>query len=105
MSETKFTPGPWKMLKDAQGPCMIMHPKKHGVAIASLTNSHLPANGFHDGDMAERNANAYLLFAAPELYEALEELLEDIKEAESWESVSFVDTERAQAAIKKARGE
>jgi len=76
---TDYTPGPWRTIDDAQGPCMIMHPTKDGVAIASLTNSHLPSKGFHDHGKEwpkERNANAELIASAPRLKEERDELLE-----------------------------
>ncbi len=72
------TTGPWRLAKDAQGPCMIMHPKRAGVAIASLTAKGMPKNGFLDSQegedaetsLAERNANARLVVASPELFDA-----------------------------------
>ena len=75
---SKFTPGPWRLVKDADGPGMIFHPKLGGVAIASLTAKGMPKNGFlgqQDGPtrpelLAERNANAHLMAAAPELFAA-----------------------------------
>ena len=72
------TAGPWRLSKDAHGPCMIMHPQQAGLAIASLTGKGMPKNGFldsHEGEnaeihMAERNANARLLVASPDLFDA-----------------------------------
>ena len=72
------TAGPWRLGKDADGPCMILHPTKAGVAIASLTAKGMPKNGFldsQDGEdaesaLAERIANAHLLVASPELFQA-----------------------------------
>jgi hypothetical protein len=60
---------------------MIMHPQKSGVAIASLTAKGMPKNGFLDSPeggggaaaqtaLAERNANAHLIVASPELFHA-----------------------------------
>ena len=77
------TAGPWRLGNDAQGPCMIMHPTKAGVAIASLTAKGMPKNGFVDsqegegaeGALAERNANAQLLVASPELFEAAQAVI------------------------------
>lgn len=88
----KHTPGPWRLGTDAQGPCMVLHPTREGVAIANLGASFLPANGYHDDWMiyredgkldvpasdariAERNANANLIAAAPELFAALQAML------------------------------
>jgi hypothetical protein len=67
-TETKHTPAPWRLVNDAQGPCMIMHPTKEGVAIASLTNTFLPVNGFVEIEAVgapERTANAKLIAASP----------------------------------------
>jgi len=44
----RTTKGRWRLTSDAQGPCMVMHPRRRGVAIATLTSAHLPANGMHD---------------------------------------------------------
>ena len=73
---SKFTPGPWRLVKDEDGPGMIFHPKLGGVAIASLTAKGMPKNGFlgqKEGPdrkelLAERRANANLIAAAPELF-------------------------------------
>lgn len=50
---------------------MVMHPDKRGVAIANLGHCFGPSEGFHDADTAERNANARLIAAAPDLLDAL----------------------------------
>ena len=74
MSETKFTPGPWKAGKN---PCMTtildghegkaIYPKEssYHIAWANAENS----NG--DLDIETALANAALIAAAPELYDAL----------------------------------
>ena len=75
---SRFTPGPWRLIKDADGPCMVLHPKVGGVAIASLTAKGMPKNGFLDQQetgsreslIAERSANANLIGAAPDLFMA-----------------------------------
>ncbi len=93
----KHTPGPWKLVEDAQGPMMVMHPTKHGKAIASLTDVFKPLNGFiYDPPYNERTANACLIAAAPDLLETLQRVL------------SFICCEdrhaQAKAAIAKATG-
>jgi hypothetical protein len=45
------TKGPWKTTargSDAQGPMMVMHHTKRGVAIASLSLCFSPRKGIHD---------------------------------------------------------
>lgn len=88
------TPASWRMATDAQGPCMVMHPTRAGVAIASLTSTFNPANGLHedwecwlengrldeaatDARIAERNANARLIAAAPDLLAALQAIVDE----------------------------
>ena len=90
-----YTLGPWVPIRDAQGPCMVMHPTRRGVAIASLTDAHTPHHGFHDD--GERNANAWLISAAPELLEALKAALEYHGADNDW-------GDDALAAIAKAEG-
>jgi hypothetical protein len=71
------TPGPWRLVDDAQGPFMVMHPTRDGVAIANLGgDAYVPANGYVEigGPGApERTANARLIAPAPELLSALAE--------------------------------
>lgn len=67
----QHTPGPWRTVDDAQGPCMVLHPTLPGVAIANLGVCFNPTNGFHEGEMRERNANARLIAAAPQQHDAL----------------------------------
>ncbi|MEQ5857268.1 hypothetical protein NFI08_16465 [Halomonas sp. EF61] len=110
MSETKFTPGPWFAHDD--------HPQHACYHIA-------PADYWHDelatiyspGD-PEADANASLIAAAPELYEALEvfgrlaDQLDGDDEVErtpddEWAKFRLLasDYRKARAALAKARGE
>jgi hypothetical protein len=113
-----FTEGEYKIAYDAQGPMMLMHPTLPGVAIASLTDTFIPANGFHDDRETsdwprERNANAYLLRAAPKMYRRLQELSYALR---SWErqaafvgldplrEVTRAEAEAIDAVLAQARG-
>ena len=78
------TPAPWRPATDAQGICGLMHPTKNGVAVAWFSECHVPAKGYV-GDQKEdriqlgrpeRQANARLIMAAPEMYAALKEVAE-----------------------------
>ena len=92
-----YTKGEWRMESDAQGACMIMHPTEKGKAIAVLTSNFEPARGFiyprseleafelsERGiePYAEREANARLISASPDLYEALDKLVGALKHYE-----------------------
>lgn len=102
MSETKFTPGPWRV--EYESGDWYVQDENRTVTIADCTSW-----GQHT-DMAEPpsgvgecEANANLIASAPFLYEALRTLLADIPAKRDWLNP---DTERfANAALKKARGE
>jgi hypothetical protein len=113
-----YTQGEWRLVCDAQGPMMVMHPNREGVAIASLSDTHKPKNGFHDdwpvensegaldleataARIAERNGNARLIAAAPDLLEALKLV------ADSTAVLNHLDPEQIEfisQAIDKAEG-
>lgn len=62
----KATPPPWRPTFWANGTNMVMHPELPGVAIASFTNTFIPANGFHDDDLDQMAANADFTWHARE---------------------------------------
>lgn len=115
MSETKFTPGPWVFRELTSEPVdglgYIEREKHDGKEIA------------HHGDMGrsrdENRANGNLIAAAPELYEALQwmvdndetnegdEPLEHLR-GQTWNQYNayFIEgLNKARAALRKARGE
>ena len=61
MSDTKFTPGPWHVSghSDEKGHHLHIGAKGHHVVLASMNRSHVHAE-----------ANAALIEAAPDIYEA-----------------------------------
>jgi len=89
MTTPKWTPGPWRM--DLSGV-----ESKHQRVCDVLASS-----------LAERNANARLIAAAPELYAALESLLTHDSAAGPCDvpGLKCDCYERARAALKRARGE
>ncbi len=93
MSEPKFTPGPWSVEGRYVG---RMVGGEIDTCIAECFN-HLSI------DRHNAKANAYLIAAAPELYEALEKL-EGWFDSDSKEGADKYLTE-AKAARAKARGE
>lgn len=112
---TAHTPGPWRFVHDAQGPCMVMHPTLHGVAIANLSDSFHPSNGFVDiktPGAPERSANARLIAAAPELLAALKYADWFMEHMAKWMQPEMMPPEQynkikwgIEAAIAKAKGE
>lgn len=107
MSETKFTPGPWfanghEVLAPDDG-----DEDPWSVALAS------PCRGYPND---QSRANARLIAAAPEMYEALDFLSaharERVSDAPEWRDddtvqivVTIGDLRRARAALAKARGD
>ena len=96
-TETKWTPGPWRYWKEESGYCGEMV-AANGKSVCVFLDD-------------PNDKDAALIAAAPELYEALEDLLGYFR------SGNAVDVERAtikanapevlaaRAALKKARGE
>ena len=94
MTETKFTPGPW--VNSPLGPWIIE--TKDEIEIADISAFSL----------VNATANAHLIAAAPELYEALVNVMSEISSILKDEEHYFGTTERfdaARAALAKARGE
>jgi len=107
MSEIKFTPGPWLFSSYKSGTSVIViDGKEFDVATVSYPN---------------RDANAHLIAAAPELYEALKAVLEIETEEGAPSAPSHTSSGKsgsiawsvkarevysnAHAALAKARGE
>ena len=95
---SKHTPGPWKVDNRYTWPEeKIIITDQHGVEIAKTNDT------FRSEDFAKRRttANAHLISAAPELLEALEDLIKRFGRAE----LADFDLSKQQKAIAKARGE
>ena len=94
MNEPKFTPGPWLFSSYKSGNSVIViDGKEFDVATVNYPN---------------RDANAHLIAAAPELYEALEHIEEYWNRDQNISAMSdalWHIIEVAQAALAKARGE
>lgn len=99
MSEPKFTPGPWVVCPDVG----------HQIPVASVAMDGIKLNVSHVAGIrnGEGAANARLIAAAPELYEALEMLLrldEEHQRGADDDDVCF-EVRTAKTALAKARGE
>ena len=91
MSQPKFTPGPWRYASRNVNEIMTTF---HGVQIG---------RSYIDVATENEKADAHLVAAAPELYEALDEVF-----AASCPEVpgsAGSPLEKARAALAKARGE
>ena len=96
-AKTTFTPAPWVAQFNVMGTPAEAHliaPVDGGLTDVAWVN---PAN-------TESQANANLIAAAPELYEALEALVKDCPTCFD-HNCSDLRHQAANAALKKARGE
>ncbi len=108
---TKWTPGPWQVVIDDDGNPLSGRPSVS--ASDELDCSIVHWDGFVQeywrsarGDK-EIHANAHLIAAAPELYDALFDLLNKVSHIRGIDMTFYAETEmkRAEAALKKAKGE
>lgn len=99
MSEPKWTPGPWRVMEpvalDYRAPLIYGADQKSLVANAEGGGPRRAVAA------PEARANAFLIAAAPELYEALEECLRE----HGGFTIKGECERRAVAALAKARGE
>lgn len=114
MKDTKFTPGPWCVphFADDTHPCMCisvvgMHGGMGGICDIEIDNGLLISEGGNDApDIEQAKANAHLIAAAPDLYEALEWAVLNADESEAGRDDEwYANFERCAAALAKARGE
>jgi hypothetical protein len=102
MNKSNHTPGPWIRVDQ--------HPVSYTAVIVAPSGEICSlVGGYVHARLAEREANARLIAAAPELLEALEAILELEGEAVDCNLYGTGETERqvfnqARAAISKARG-
>lgn len=89
MSDTKFTPGPWRVIDEHQF-IAVQRGRSGGFAVEGLS-------------LEQARADANLIAASPDLYAALEDLIAYVEDGygddESNEGMA------AHKALKKARGE
>lgn len=95
------TPGPWVI-----GPADWLISQRHGMGYRNFP-VHAPAGYdvamvYSDEDDAEQEANVRLIAAAPDLLDAVEELLIYLAD---WDDPDNETCQRARAAVAKAKGE
>lgn len=96
---TKFTKGPWRAVNQFQ---VIIG--SGDSLISSLSTQH--TGGLH-ASVSEREANANLIAAAPDLYEALEDMVrlwEVIAELKGWIPGHVIEYRHAKKILAKVRG-
>lgn len=102
MSKTKFTPGPWNVTRDHWGPtCINTRAYTTGPAIAVLTRQGDEQRArFTDAcggyGLEETKANAALIAAAPDLYQALIALSEGLIAIDELVNSSVMDAHSKQ---------
>lgn len=97
----KHTPGPWFAGLEPHCPDLVHTAPEKGYWAGKLVGV---GKAQPDGDFEEACANARLISAAPELLEALQTLVADVRRYAVYPSHS-VEMKLALAAIAKARGE
>lgn len=120
MTETKFTPGPWQLCAHLKNineeigcSCgyrgVIFGPEDAGFAICQP--GHEPSPAGQEGTEPPRYpreteiANAHLIAAAPDLYEALEKATLELKQLHHDLFHTLYKNDEIEKALKKARGE
>lgn len=112
MSKNKFTPGPWEYGKATNYEGFYIAPKGTLPTLAGCERFGKNMTVCCFNFPGETEANARLIAAAPELLEALENLVETVEQARTakffnWQSGSHTAMMigNARAAIAKAKGE
>lgn len=95
MSETKWTPGPWEITSGFVGPLKIVASVDESIdRSGKMEVAHVGAETFD-----RCRANARLISAAPDMYDALAAFVSDCDNTECEFCIA------ARAALAKSRGE
>jgi len=98
---TKHTPGPWKLMPRSQDKIDVIHENGAIIGHSSLVLARVTAR---QGWLAEQTANARLIAAAPELLEALNNILVGMEATGGWDGDDELFNAGV-AAYKKAIGD
>lgn len=104
MSEVKHTPGPWAVMpEESDKPYVRIRGTQLGERF-KVANVLMPDyEGAQELEIEETRANAHLIAAAPELLEALRDLIGWVPGPKHWHTDACPKAvERAVAAIAKA---
>lgn len=105
MTETKFTAGPWSVYYEDGRPVTITAGKRSEHVPGKVGRRILRYFSFMLPSSAEAHANAHLIAAAPDLYEAAVLALNYITNTEGEFGVTFQSGDALRAALAKARGD
>lgn len=117
MAETKFTPGPWIVTHEERWPFGIaVEPNVLQMSRIAYSTKQKTLQDVRDatwfpfdevenvaGLVAEQEANANLIAAAPDLYAALDAMFDE--EGGFFKMTTHADADMVRAALRKARGE
>lgn len=107
--DVRWTPGPWEF--NGPGSCGWVHVMGHPTpntnwCVATCTNGRLDGDGSKfAGIQKEAEANARLIAAAPELYEALEDVERMFTSFPLLAGANSGKVSKIRAVLAKARGE
>lgn len=96
----RFTPGPWHYVKHSWSDTGVYG---DGDIVAMLKISEDIDEDQQERFETEQEANAMLVSAAPELYEALELIINDLPSRRGWLNPEY--EKMARHVLAKARGE
>lgn len=102
MSDIRYTPGPWKAFNASWSETFITAPG-FDHAICCLDINHATEES-QESDSEQMAANARLIAAAPELLEALQEMLHIMEQHEQLSGCECSIGDEARSAIAKATG-
>lgn len=101
MKEPKFTKGPWEISRDSHLSIYI----KVDQNKPNRTPGYLAEIRRFTSDVSQITANAHLIAAAPELFEALAEIMSRVSNDQDAKSWWTAEQEMCRAALAKALGE
>ncbi len=102
MADARFTKGPWRLSDSGDNTWTVCEPDK------PFRHSHFATVSVGNMWGDEGKANARIIAAAPDLYEALCGMLEytaDLNPAQGYPETDHEAVNAARAALAKARGE
>ena len=98
---SKWTPGPWQWWTSNSLKRLTSHAGGRSGKDGGVLHAYRCTDGV--ADIAVSEADMALISAAPDLAEALEYILSDVEPTEF--ALSYVARGKAEAALKKAKGE